>query len=99
MKILIKAGTLITAADSFSADILIEDDKIAAIGADLRVEDAEIVDAAGKLVLPVESIRIPTSTCLCSERSLQTIITPGIKRLLLAAQRPYSILCLWTGRR
>ena len=52
MKTLIKSGTLITAADSFSADILIEGEKIVAIGANLPAEDAEMVDASGKLVKP-----------------------------------------------
>jgi len=52
MSILIKAATLLTAADSFQADLLIEGEKIAAIGANLHVPDAEVVDAAGKLLMP-----------------------------------------------
>jgi dihydropyrimidinase len=52
MKILIKNGTLVTAADSYQADLLIEGEKIGLIGANLAVEDAEVVDAGGKLVLP-----------------------------------------------
>lgn len=52
MSLLIKSGTLITASDTFQADILIEDEKIAAIGAGLPAGDAQVIDAAGKLVLP-----------------------------------------------
>lgn len=52
MAVLIKGGTLVTAADTFPADILIEGEKIALIGADLPAQDAEVVDASGMLVLP-----------------------------------------------
>ena len=49
---LIKSATLITAAETFEADILIEGEKIAAIGTDLQVEGAAEIDASGKLVMP-----------------------------------------------
>ena len=52
MKTLIKNGTLITASDTYQADILIEDEKIALIGSSLQIPDAEPVDASNKLVLP-----------------------------------------------
>lgn len=52
MKILIKSGTLITAAETFNSDVLIEDEKIRAIGRNLEVSGATIVDASGKLVMP-----------------------------------------------
>jgi dihydropyrimidinase len=52
MKILIKSGTLITASETFKADILIDGEHISAIGRDLATPGAEIVDAAGKLVMP-----------------------------------------------
>lgn len=52
MSILIKGGTLITAAETFPADILIEGERILAIGADLPAEGSQVIDAAGKLVLP-----------------------------------------------
>ena len=48
----IKNGTLITASETFQADILIDGEVIAAIGADLQIPDAQVVDATGKLVLP-----------------------------------------------
>jgi dihydropyrimidinase len=52
MSILIKSGTLITAADTFQADVLVEGEVIASIGADLKAPGAEVVDASGKLILP-----------------------------------------------
>jgi dihydropyrimidinase len=53
MAILIKSGTLITASETFSADILIEGEKIAAIGSDLALPaGAQVIDARGRLVLP-----------------------------------------------
>jgi dihydropyrimidinase len=54
MTLLIRNGTLITAADTFMADILIEGERIQAIGAKLAPAhtDIETVDATGKLILP-----------------------------------------------
>lgn len=53
MTTLIKSGTLITAAETFQADILIEGEKIALIGENLAApEGAEVIDASGKLVMP-----------------------------------------------
>ena len=50
--LLIKSGTLITASETFQADILVKDGKIVEIGQSLQVPDAEPVDASNKLVLP-----------------------------------------------
>jgi dihydropyrimidinase len=52
MPLLIKSGTLITASEIFDADILIEGETIATIGLDLEAPGAELIDAAGKLVMP-----------------------------------------------
>lgn len=52
MKKLIKSGTLVTAEKSFRSDILIEDEKIIQIGTELVDDQAEVIDATGKLVLP-----------------------------------------------
>jgi dihydropyrimidinase len=52
MPILIKSGTLLTASETFEADILIAGEKIAAIGRDFETQGLEILDAKGKLVLP-----------------------------------------------
>ncbi len=50
--VLIKNGTLVTAAETFQADIRIEGERIALIGQGLSDPNAEVVDARGKLVLP-----------------------------------------------
>ena len=52
MATLIKNGTLITASETYQADILIEDEKIAQIGVNLSHPNADIVDATGLWVLP-----------------------------------------------
>jgi dihydropyrimidinase len=49
---LIHSGTLVTASDTFQADILVSDEKIIEIGTGLKAEQAEHIDAAGKLVMP-----------------------------------------------
>ncbi len=52
MAILIKNGTLITASETFKADLLIEGEKISQIGEELSHPNAEIIDAKGKYILP-----------------------------------------------
>jgi dihydropyrimidinase len=52
MTTLIKGGTVVTATESFLADVLIEGETIAAVRPDLPAADVQTVDAAGKLVLP-----------------------------------------------
>ncbi|MEK6406480.1 MAG: dihydropyrimidinase [Acidobacteriota bacterium] len=52
MKTLIKNGNIVTAVDNYHADILIEDEKIAVIGAKLDMETERTIDATGKLVIP-----------------------------------------------
>ena len=52
MKKIIKNGTIATAADTYQADILIENEKIAMIGKDLSAEGAEIIDAKGAYIFP-----------------------------------------------
>jgi dihydropyrimidinase len=49
---LIRSGTLITAAETLQADLLIEGETIAAIGQRLDAPGARVIDASGKLVLP-----------------------------------------------
>ena len=48
MKTLIKNGKLITASETFQADILIEGEKISRIGLGLEVDSAQVVDATRK---------------------------------------------------
>lgn len=52
MSTLIKNGTIITAADTFEADLLIEGEIIVAVGRSLPADGHELFDAAGKLLLP-----------------------------------------------
>ena len=54
MKTLIKNGLLIdgTGAEAFIADLLIDDDRITAIGPRLTADDAQVVDAKGLAVTP-----------------------------------------------
>ena len=52
MKTLIRHGRVITAVDDYTADILIEDGRIAIIGNKLSMEADETLDASGKLVIP-----------------------------------------------
>jgi len=52
MDLLIKNGTIVTAKESFVADLGVEGGKIVAIGKDLAREAAKVVDVTGKLVLP-----------------------------------------------
>jgi dihydropyrimidinase len=50
---IIKNGSVVTAIDTYTADLGITDGKVSAIGKDLPVQNAgEVIDASGKLVLP-----------------------------------------------
>lgn len=52
MPTLIKNGTLLTASETFEADILIEGERISLLGKNLQHPNAEVIDATGKLILP-----------------------------------------------
>ena len=52
MELLIKGGTVVTATESFPADVAVDGGKIVAIGRDLAVNAEKVVDATGKLLLP-----------------------------------------------
>jgi dihydropyrimidinase len=52
MSLLIRSGKIITASETFIADILIQGEKIVQIGVGLQHPDAEVLDAGGKLVMP-----------------------------------------------
>jgi dihydropyrimidinase len=51
MRKLVQGGTVVTAADSSQADVLIDGEEIVAVGS-LGEVDAEVIDAAGCYVLP-----------------------------------------------
>ena len=53
MTLVIKSGKIVTAAETFHGDILVEGEKIVQIGANLKIpENAEVINAEGKLVMP-----------------------------------------------
>ena len=52
MSTLIKNGRIITAADDYSADIFIENDKITTIGNNLNLKADQTIDASNKLIFP-----------------------------------------------
>src|ERR1051325_11213608 len=52
MKTLIKNGRVVTAVDDYKADVLIENERVSVIGANLQMEADHVVDANGKLVIP-----------------------------------------------
>jgi len=52
MKKIIKNGTIITATETFNADVLIDDGKVTAIGLDLPSAGVEVIDAKGCYLFP-----------------------------------------------
>ena len=52
MKTLLKGGTVVSAAGSRVADVLVDGEKIAAVGEGLAVDGAKVVDVRGKLLFP-----------------------------------------------
>jgi len=52
MKKIIKNGIIVTAADTYKADIMVENEKIVLIGQDLSDSSAEVIDAKGNYVFP-----------------------------------------------
>ena len=51
-RLLFSGGTVVTADGSYRADVLVENGKVFAVGANIDPEEAEVVDASGKLVMP-----------------------------------------------
>src|SRR5512141_2313113 len=52
MATLIKNGTLLTASETFEADVLVEGEQISRIGKNLGADSADVIDASGKLLMP-----------------------------------------------
>jgi len=52
MKTLIKNGTLVSASETYNADLLIDGGKVALTGLNLPADGAHVVDASGQYVLP-----------------------------------------------
>ena len=72
MKTLIKNGLVVTAADTFAADVLLDGGRIALLGRDLPADDAQVVEAGGCYVLPGgvdvhTHLELPTSGTVASD--------------------------------
>jgi dihydropyrimidinase len=52
VRTLIKGGTVVTATDTSRADVLVDGEKVAALGVDLGVTADKVVDATGRYVMP-----------------------------------------------
>ena len=52
MRTLIKGGTIVTASEEFQGDVLVEGETIRAVGQHLDLPADQVIDAAGKYVLP-----------------------------------------------
>jgi dihydropyrimidinase len=52
VKTLIKNGTVVTASETLDADVLVEDDKVAAIALDIDVQPDRLIDATDRYVIP-----------------------------------------------
>jgi dihydropyrimidinase len=52
MSVLIKGGRVVTAADDYVGDVLVEGERISLLGESLDVQADRVIDAAGKYVLP-----------------------------------------------
>ncbi|TME46761.1 MAG: dihydropyrimidinase [Chloroflexi bacterium] len=52
MKTLIKNGTVVTASDTSKADVLVDGEKVVAIGTQLEARADQTLDAEGRLVMP-----------------------------------------------
>jgi dihydropyrimidinase len=52
MKTLITGGTIVTAADKYKGDVLVDGEKIAMIGKGLKAAGAKTINATGKYVIP-----------------------------------------------
>ena len=52
IRILIRGGLLVTAEGRRAADLLVEGERIAAVGPGLKADGADVVEASGRLVMP-----------------------------------------------
>ena len=63
MKKVIKNGTIVTASDTYNADVLIENGIISIIGENLSAQGAEVIDAEGCFLFLGELIHILILIC------------------------------------
>jgi dihydropyrimidinase len=52
VSILIKNGTVVTAADQYKGDVLVEGERVSVIGSSLTMQADRVIDATGKYLLP-----------------------------------------------
>ena len=57
---IVKGGVVVSASDTFKADVGVTGEKIAAVGPNLPIEGAEVISAESCLVLPAVSMSTPT---------------------------------------
>ena len=58
MDLIIKNGTIVSPTAAFKADVCVDNGKIVAITADAGTDADKVVDASGKMVLPLSLIHI-----------------------------------------
>ena len=80
MDLLIKNGTIVTAKESYKADVAVNDGKIVAIGSNLDFDADKIVDAGGFFFFFVTfdvhtflARFLPTATLQAQERRLAAV--------------------------
>jgi dihydropyrimidinase len=74
MRTLIAGGTVVTATETTEADVVIEDEKVAAIGRGMSVEADRVIDATGRYVMPGgvdvhTHMELPFGGSFCSDDS------------------------------
>ena len=52
MRTLIQGGTVVTATETTQADVVVEDERVAAIGTGMSVTADRVIDATGRYVMP-----------------------------------------------
>ena len=78
MSVLIKGGRVITAADDYVGDVLVENERISLIGESLDVDADRVIDASGQATCSrAQSTRTRTSTCRSAARRRSTTSSRG----------------------
>ena len=86
---IIKGGNVVTPAGTFTGDVGIAGEKIAALGADLETDRAPRSSTpAGITSFPACSTSTSTSSCRSAARSPPTTIAPARAPARAAASRP-----------
>ena len=81
MKLLLKGGTVVSAAGSKIADLLIEDEKIVRVGQDLTDAEATVVPMEGKLLFPAMNVNDSvTKSKFDNTYGCRESLVDGIKR-------------------